>query len=119
MTIESVKYLENGYFGVMYSNFNTEIIQDITAIKMQFSTDERVKDIMIFLRRIKLEKITEGDKFDELKYRNYVVVADKRREMELLKMKQLASQMVNKSPSLPKSKFGNTDDLDELLKALL
>lgn len=113
MTIRKVKYLENGYFSVLYSNFNTEIIQDITAIKMQFPTDEHIKDILMFLRRIKLEKLTDKD-FDELKYRNHEIVVDNHRDEEMKRLKQLLAPMSNKTHYTTSTLLTN-EDLDSLL----
>ncbi len=74
MKIVHVRYLENGYFSVKYRNngIDTKVIQDTTAIKMQVSDDEQVKDILLFMRKLKLEKIKD-ENFDELNYRNAVV----------------------------------------------
>jgi hypothetical protein len=92
MKIIKVKYLENGYFEVKYSG-NDPIIQDIGAIKMQVPTDPHIKDILLFLRRIKLEKITENDDFDELKYRDHEIVTNDSEEQKSERLRQLAAQM--------------------------
>ena len=68
MKILKAKYLENGYFEVKYTGCDP-VIQDIIAIKMQVPTDYHIKDFILFIRKIKLEKLTD-ENFDELKYRN-------------------------------------------------
>jgi len=113
MRIVRAKYLENGYFEVVYRDGNNfSVIQDTNAIKMQVPMDEHTKDFLLFMRRIKLEKIEQGDNFDELKYRNSEVFST---DDGMKGMKAYAAAHV--APPLPKSKFGN-DDLDELLGAL-
>ena len=69
MKIIRAKYLENGYFEVKYSGCDP-VIQDIGAIKMQSPSDNHLKDFLLFMRRIKLDKIEQKDDFDELKYRD-------------------------------------------------
>lgn len=112
MRIVKVKYLENGYFEVRYSGFDP-VIQDLGAIKMQAPTDDHIKDILLFMRRIKLEKIEQKDDFDELKYRNCEVCS-------IDEMKGMWSYAAAQSvpPPLPKSKFGSDVDLDALLGKL-
>jgi len=70
MNINKVTYIENGYFNVTYNDKN--VFQDITAIKMQVPSDPIIKDILLFLRKIKLEKLMDKD-FDETQYRNHIV----------------------------------------------
>jgi len=72
MKIISVVYIENGYFKVKYSQTNP-VIQDIGGIKMTSPTDSAIKDILMFLRNMKLEKLQCEEEFDDLKYRNYEV----------------------------------------------
>jgi hypothetical protein len=99
MKILKVTYVENGYFSVLYSNYNTEIIQDITAIKMQVPTDIYLKDILMFIRRMKLEKLADNE-FDDLKYRNHMIVEDKTNEIEIKKLQRyLSAQMSAPSPT--------------------
>ena len=116
MKIVKVKYLENGYFEVKYSGFDP-VIQDIGAIKMQSPADDHVKDILLFVRRIKLEKIEQKDDFDEIKYRNCELFEDNSWEQQLQKMKGFAAAQ-SVPPPLPKSKYGSDIDLDELLNKL-
>jgi len=71
MNINKVTYIENGYFNVLY-NDEIEVFQDITAIKMQVPSDPIIKDILLFLRKIKLEKLMDNF-FDETVYRNHIV----------------------------------------------
>ena len=98
MKILKVTYIENGYFSVLYSNYNTEIIQDITAIKMQVPIDVSLKDILMFIRRIKLEKLADNE-FDDLKYRNHLIIEDKTNEIEIKKLQRyLTAQMSSPSP---------------------
>jgi len=70
MNINKVTYIENGYFNVTYNDKN--VFQDITAIKMQVPSDPIIKDILLFLRKIKLEKLMDNF-FDETVYRNHIV----------------------------------------------
>jgi len=74
MKIVYVQYLKNGYFSVKYINngAHMKVIQDVTAIKMQVPDDEQIKNILLFMRRLKLEKLKD-ENFDELNYRNTVV----------------------------------------------
>ena len=92
MKILKATYLENGYFSVLYSNYNTEIIQDITAIKMQVPIDRVLKDLLLFNRRLKLEKLTNKD-FDDLNYRDTLVFEDKTKDEESERIKQMLKQM--------------------------
>jgi hypothetical protein len=96
MKIVKVKYLENGYFEVKYSGCDP-VIQDMGAIKMQVPTSNHIKDILLFLRKIKIEKITDGDNFDELKYRNFEVVEDE----SLKRMRQMAQAQSSPKPTTP------------------
>ncbi len=113
MRIVRAKYLENGYFEVVYRDGNNfSVIQDVNAIKMQVPMDEHVKDFLLFMRRIKLEKIEQKDEFDELKYRNCEVFST---DDGLKAMKAYATAQT--LPPMPKSKFGN-NDLDDLLGTL-
>ena len=75
MKITSIKYIENGYFEVKYYELASRVIQEIGAIKMQAPTDVQIKNILLFLRRIKIEKISNKE-FDEIKYRDYVIADD-------------------------------------------
>jgi hypothetical protein len=74
MKIVHVQYLENGYFSVKYINngAHMKVIQDVTAIKMQVPDDEQVKNILLFMRKLKLEKLRD-ENFDELNYRNVII----------------------------------------------
>lgn len=109
MRIVRAKYLENGYFEVVYRDGNNfSVIQDINAIKMQVPSDEHVKDFLLFMRRIKLEKIEQKDDFDDLKYRNSEVFST---DDGTSKLKGFASL---KSPTPTKP----VDDLDALLGSL-
>jgi len=73
MKISKVTYIENGYFEVKYTNIDSIIVQDITAIKMTIPTDPVIKDILLFLRGLKLEKLQNEKDFNDLKYRNHIV----------------------------------------------
>jgi len=70
MKIHKVTYVEGGYFEVKYNTIT--IVQDVGAIKMTVPTDTAIKNILMFLRSLKLEKLQE-DEFDDLKYRDHVV----------------------------------------------
>jgi len=72
MKINKVTYIENGYFTVKYSQTNP-VVQDIGGIKMTSPTDPGIKDILMFLRSLKLEKLQSEEEFDDLKYRDHVV----------------------------------------------
>ena len=97
MKIVRVKYLENGYFEVKYSGCDP-VIQDIGAIKMQTPADYHVKDILLFMRKIKLEKIELKDDFDELKYRNCEVFENKRDDVP----KATSGYAAQVTPPLPR-----------------
>ena len=88
MKIDRVTYLENGYFHVLYNNM--EVVQDINGIKMTVPTDKSIKDILLFLRKIKLEKLTNTD-FDETQYRNHIIYYDNSGEELLKNMYKLMS----------------------------
>jgi len=72
MKIHKVSYIENGYFEVKY-NIGT-VVQDLDAIKMTCPLDKSIKDIIMFLRTLKLERLQNEDDYDELKYRNHVIL---------------------------------------------
>ena len=72
MKIHKVSYIENGYFEVKY-NMGT-VVQDLDAIKMTCPLDKSIKDIIMFLRTLKLERLQNEDDYDELKYRNHVIL---------------------------------------------
>ena len=84
MKIEKVTYIENGYFSIKYNKSGLEVIQDIGAIKMTVPTSPIIKDILVFLRKLKLEKLNTQD-FDELKYRDLIIYEGKPDE-DYLKM---------------------------------
>ena len=70
--IHKISYIENGYFEVKYK-FET-VVQDLDGIKMTCPLDKSIKDIIMFLRKLKMEKLQNEDEFDELKYRNYIII---------------------------------------------
>ena len=74
MKIHKISYIENGYFEVKY-NIGT-VVQDLEGIKMTCPLDKSIKVIIMFLRRIKIEKLQDGDNFDDLKYRDYIIKDD-------------------------------------------
>ena len=72
MNIHSVKYIENGYFLVDYGN--AEVIQDLMGMKMTVPSDENIKKIAMFLRTLKVERLQNVEEFDDLKYRDTMVI---------------------------------------------
>ncbi len=77
MKIIKVTYIENGYFTIFYDKLNTVTIQDIGAIKMTVPTSPIIKDILQFLRKLKLEKLNDNN-FDELKYRGTIIYGNEK-----------------------------------------
>jgi len=73
MKIIRVTYIENGYFQVKYSQITNQVVQDIGAIKMTVPTDPSIKEILMFLRSLKIENL-QNEEFDDLKYRDHIVV---------------------------------------------
>jgi hypothetical protein len=94
MEILKVTYIENGYFIVKY-NIGS-VVQDITAIQMTVPTSEVIKDILLFLRQIKIEKLKDKD-FDELRFRNYIINNE-----ELLNAKRKNEDMLRAMKNLSK-----------------
>ena len=72
MKIIRVTYIENGYFNVKYAQTNP-VVQDIGGIKMTSPTDPGIKEILMFLRTMKLDKLA-NEEFDDLKYRDCEVI---------------------------------------------
>jgi hypothetical protein len=79
MDIHSVKYIENGYFLVDYGN--TKVMQDLMGIKMTVPGDESIKKIAMFLRTLKVERLQNVEEFDDLKYRDTMVVEMPKKEI--------------------------------------
>lgn len=77
--IHKVSYIENGYFEVKYNKGT--VVQDLEAIKMTCPLDKSIKDIIMFLRTLKLEKLQNEETFDDVKYRNHIVF-DNSEELE-------------------------------------
>ena len=49
-------------------------MQDLIGIKMTVPSDESIKKIILFLRRLKVEKLQNVVTFDDLKYRDTLVI---------------------------------------------
>jgi len=83
MKISKVTYIENGYFSVNYGN-NT-VVQDIGGIKLTVPTDPFIKEILMFLRTLKLEKLQSEEEYDDLKYRDHIVADNSKEEQDHIK----------------------------------
>lgn len=72
--IAKITYIENGYFNVKYNI--GEVVQDITGIKMTVPTDVAIRECILFMRKIKIDKLTK--EFDDNQFRDSVVYKTKR-----------------------------------------
>lgn len=101
MKIIRVKYVEEGYFEVKYRDC-LPIVQDITSMKMTSPTDSAIREVLLFMRKLKLEKIS-NENFDDLKYRDQVVVDVNKQENDANRQK--IEGLLGSSLTLPDSKF--------------
>ena len=67
--IHKITYVEGGYFNVKY-NIGA-VVQDITGIKMTVPTDVAIRECILFMRKIKIDKLTK--EFDDNQFRDNVV----------------------------------------------
>ena len=72
------------------------------AIKMNNPSEVSLKDLLLFTRKLKLEKLANKE-FDDLEYRNHIVFEDKTQEEE---MKRMLAQMAKQVGYTPKQYSG-------------
>ena len=89
--IHKISYIENGYFEVKY-NIGT-VVQDLGGIKLSCSLDKSIKDIIMFLRKLKIEKLQDSDEYDELKYCDHIVydITEELKSHQLHQLSKMAS----------------------------